>query len=209
MGDKFERTGVSILGPEASSLDGVAPPVRRHQGQRLKGSFRFTWAAMTHHVNPVPEGYHTATPALIVDDAAKALEFYSKALGAKERVRSVGPGGKIAHAEFQVGDSIFMLADEFPGMGSRSPKSLGGSTGGIWLYVPSVDDAFQRAVAAGATSLAAPVDMFWGDRHARIRDPFGHEWSIASRIEEVSPADMELRAKDFYAKMAAGAHQIP
>lgn len=156
---------------------------------------------MTHHVKAVPDGYHTATPALIVDDAAGALAFYTKALGAEERMRSSGPGGKIMHAEFQVGDSVFMLADEFPDMGSRSPKSLGGTTSGVWLYVPDVDASYRRAIAAGATSVMAPSDMFWGDRHARIRDPFGHEWSIASHIEDVSAEETEKRGKEFYARM--------
>lgn len=164
---------------------------------------------MPARVKPVPEGYHTATPALVVDNASKALEFYAKALGAKEKMRSDGPGGKIMHAEFQVGDSIFMLADEFPDMGSRSPKTLGGSTGGIWLYVPDVDASYRRAMAAGATSIAAPEDMFWGDRHARIRDPFGHEWSIASHKEDLSPKEMEKRAAEFYAQMARRAPRPP
>jgi PhnB protein len=157
---------------------------------------------MTHHVKPVPEGYHTATPVLIVDDAGRALEFYSKALGAKERMRTVGPGGKVAHAEFQIGDSVFMLADEMPEMGSRSPKHFGGSPGGVWLYVPDVDATYRQATGAGATSISAPTDMFWGDRHARIRDPFGHEWSMASHTEDVTPPEMERRAKEFYAQMA-------
>jgi PhnB protein len=155
---------------------------------------------MTHHVKPIPEGYHTATPTLTVDDGARALEFYKKALGATERMRSLGPGGKIMHAEFAVGDSAIMLSDEMPGMGNRSPKSLGGTAGGLWLYVPDTDVVYQRAIAAGATSLSAPMDMFWGDRHARIRDPFGHEWSIATHTEDVAPEEMEKRAKAFYAQ---------
>jgi len=157
---------------------------------------------MTHHVKPVPDGYHTATPALVVDDAARALEFYSKALGATEKNRMAAPDGKIMHAEFQVGDSIFMLSDEFPGTGIRSPKSLGGSTAGVWLYVPDTDATYRQALAAGATSLQAPIDMFWGDRHARIRDPFGHEWSIATHTEDVAPAEMEKRAAASMAQMA-------
>jgi PhnB protein len=165
--------------------------------------------AMSPHVKPVPDGYHTATPALTVDNATKALEFYSKALGAKERNRSAGPDGKIMHAEFQVGDSIFMLSDEFPGMSSRSPKSLGGSTGGIWLYVADVDAAYRQATAAGATSVSPPEDMFWGDRHARIRDPFGHEWSIATHREDVPMPEMEKRAKAYYAKMANRSERKP
>ncbi|HEV2316555.1 MAG TPA: VOC family protein, partial [Thermoplasmata archaeon] len=156
---------------------------------------------MSPAVKPVPEGYHTATPVLIVDDGVKALAFYTKALGAKERMRSLGPDGKISHAEFQLGDSIFMLSDENPGMGSRSPKSLGGSSGGVWLYVADVDALHRQAVGAGAKSLMAPEDMFWGDRHARIRDPFGHEWSIASHKEDIDPAELPRRAQEFYAKM--------
>jgi PhnB protein len=157
---------------------------------------------MTHHVKPVPDGYHTATPALTVDDTSRALEFYSKALGAQERNRSSGPDGKIMHAEFQIGDSVFMISDEFPGMGSRSPKSLGGISASVWLYVPDVDAMYRQATTAGATSVMAPTDMFWGDRHARIRDPFGHEWSIATHKEDVSQEEMKKRATEFYAQMA-------
>ncbi|HEV2519908.1 MAG TPA: VOC family protein [Thermoplasmata archaeon] len=159
---------------------------------------------MPTNVRKVPEGYHTATPVLTVDDGAKALAFYAKGFGAQERMRSLGPGGKVAHAEFQIGDSVFMIADEMPGMGPKPPAKLGGSTGGIWLYVPDVDALYRRAVAAGASSISAPEDMFWGDRHARVRDPSGHEWSIATHIEDVTPAELERRAKAFYAKMAAG-----
>jgi PhnB protein len=157
---------------------------------------------MTHHVKPVPDGYHTATPVLIVDDGARALEFYSKALGAKENMRSSEPGGKIMHAEFQLGDSRFMLTDEFPNMGGRSPKSLGGTSAAIFLYVADTDAVYHQAVAAGATSIAPPTDMFWGDRHARIRDPFGHEWSIATHKEDLTPEETQKRAKEFYAQMA-------
>jgi PhnB protein len=158
--------------------------------------------AMTHHVKPVPDGYHTATPVLIVENSEEALKFYAKAFGAKERMRSAGPDGKITHAEFQIGDSTFMISDEMPAMGSRSPKHFDGSAGGIWLYVPEVDATYTAATGAGAKSLIPPTDMFWGDRHARIRDPFGHEWSMATHIEDVPPAEMEQRAKAFYEQMA-------
>jgi PhnB protein len=164
---------------------------------------------MTHHVKPIPDGFHTATPVLIVHDGVGALEFYKKALGAKERARSLGPGGKITHAEFELGDSIIMLADEMPNMGSRSPKTLGGSVGGLFLYVPDTDAVYHQAIAAGATSLSAPEDMFWGDRHARIRDPYGHEWSIATHKEDLSREEMEKRANAFYAKMTAGPGRKP
>jgi PhnB protein len=157
---------------------------------------------MTATVKTTPEGYHTATPALTVDDGAKALEFYVRAFSAKKRNVSQTPDGKMIHGEFQIGDSVFMLADEFPGMGNRSPKSLGGSSFGIWLYVSDADAVYHQAIAAGATSMSPPTDMFWGDRFASVRDPFGHVWSIATHREDVPPAEMERRSKEFFAKMA-------
>jgi PhnB protein len=156
---------------------------------------------MTHHVKPVPDGYRSVTATLTVHDGAGAMEFYAKALGAKERMRSLGPGGKIMHAELEIGDSVIMLSDEFPEMGNRSPKTLGGTVGGIWLYVPDVDATFRHAVAAGATALGEPNDMFWGDRMAQIVDPFGHQWSISTHKEDFTPEEMEKRAKEFYAQM--------
>jgi len=156
---------------------------------------------MSHPVKPVPAGYHTATPALTVDNGTVALEFYSRAFSAKTREGVSSFDGKILHAEFQIGDSVFMLSDEFPAMGNRSPRSLGGTSGSVWLYVSDVDATYRQAVAAGATSISEPVDMFWGDRHARVRDPFGHEWSIATHREDVSPSEMEQRAREFYTRM--------
>jgi PhnB protein len=156
---------------------------------------------MTPRAKPVPDGYHTATTVLTVDHGARALEFYSKAFSAKKRDGVSSFDGKIMHAEFQIGDSIFMLSDEFPAMGNRSPKSLGGTAGSVWLYVPDVDATYRQAIASGASSISEPVDMFWGDRHARVRDPFGHEWSIATHLEDVPPQEMERRAKEFYARM--------
>jgi PhnB protein len=157
---------------------------------------------VTHHVNPVPDGYHTATVALTVDDGVGALAFYQKALGATERMRSSRPDGQVTHAEIQVGDSVIMISQEMPGMGSRSPKTLGGSGAGLYLYVPDADALYHRAVAAGATSLSPPEDMFWGDRHARIRDPFGHEWSIATHQEDLTVVEIDRRAQEFYGRMA-------
>jgi PhnB protein len=157
---------------------------------------------MTARVKPVPEGYHTATPALTVDNGVQALEFYVKAFSAKKRNGVSSPDGKILHAEFQIGDSIFMLSDEFPEMGNRSPKSLGGTSSGVWLYVPDIDATYRQAVAAGATSVSPPTDMFWGDRFASVRDPFGHLWSIATHREDVPMAEMEKRSKAFYSEMA-------
>jgi len=151
---------------------------------------------MTKPADPVPRGFHTVTHALVVDDGAKAIEFYVKALGAKERTRALGPGGKIWHAELEIGDSVIMLSDEFPGSGFKSPKSLRGTTSGVWLYVPDVDAAFARAVKAGAKVEQAPQTMFWGDRFGSITDPFGHSWSIASHVEDVSPEERRKRAAE-------------
>jgi len=148
---------------------------------------------MTKSTEPVPRGYHTVTHALVVDDAAKALEFYVKAFGAKERNRMPGPGGKIWHAELEVGDSVVMLSDEFPGSSLKSPKVLGGTTASVWLYVPDVDAAFARAVKAGAKAVQPPQTMFWGDRFGSVSDPFGHAWSIATHVEDVPPEEMRKR----------------
>ncbi|MBV9302917.1 MAG: VOC family protein [Acidobacteriaceae bacterium] len=158
-------------------------------------------------VKPIPEGYHTATPYLVVNDGNRALEFYKKAFGAKETVRMSGPGGKIGHAEFKIGDSMIMLSDEMPGSGNRSAQSLGGSPVGIFLYVENVDSVFQQAVNAGAKADMPPQDMFWGDRFGKLTDPFGHNWSVATHIEDVAPEEMKKRADAFAAKMAQGAGQ--
>jgi len=146
--------------------------------------------------NPTPRGFHTATHVIVVDDGAKALEFYAKALGAKERNRALGPGGKIWHAEIEIGDSVIMLSDEFPGSELKSPKSLGGTSASVWLYVPDVDVAFQRAVSAGAKVSMKPETMFWGDRFASVLDPFGHLWSIATHVEDVTPEEREKRRQE-------------
>lgn len=153
-------------------------------------------------VDPIPCGFHTATPYLVVDDAAAALDFYVKAFGATVLSRMGGPAGKIMHAEIQIGDSKIMLSDEFPGMGNPSPKTLGGSAGGIHLYVADVDAGHERALAAGATSLMGPMDMFWGDRFCKVMDPFGHLWSIATHKEDLTPEEMEKRACTAMAEMA-------
>ena len=144
-------------------------------------------------VKPIPEGYHTATPYLIIKNAARAIDFYKKAFGATEHMRMADPSGRVMHAEIQIGDSRIMIADEFPEMGARSPESLGGSPVSIFLYVEDVDDVFRRAVAAGAKPTLTPQQMFWGDRYAKISDPFGHHWQIATRVEDVPPEEMERR----------------
>ena len=157
---------------------------------------------MANRVNPIPKGYHSVTPYLTVNDAARALEFYKRAFGAQEVMRMDGPNGKIGHAEIKIGDSIVMLADEMPGMGSRSPQSLGGASGGVMLYVENADTVFNQAVSAGAQVESPLADMFWGDRYGRLKDPFGHSWSVATHIEDVAPAEMSKRMKDAMSKMA-------
>ena len=148
---------------------------------------------MINTVKPIPEGYHTATPYLIVNAAADAIEFYKKAFGAKEIMRMTQPDGKIGHAEIKIGDSRVMLADEFPQMGARSPQSLGGSPVSILLYVEDVDAMFTQAVAAGATVQRPVADQFYGDRTGGVTDPFGHVWYIATHKEDVSSEEMKKR----------------
>ncbi len=145
------------------------------------------------NVRPIPEGFHSVTPYLTVNDAARALDFYKRAFGAQEVMRMDGPGGKIGHAEIKIGDSKLMIADEMPGMGARSPQSLGGTTSGVMLYVENADTVFNQAVSAGAQVEAPLADMFWGDRYGRLKDPFGHSWSIATHKEDVAPAEMQKR----------------
>ena len=152
---------------------------------------------------PVPEGFHSVTPSLTVRNAAQAIEFYKKALGAQEISRMAMPDGKIGHAELKIGDSIIFLSDEMPGMGmAKSPQSLGGCTGVLNLYVPDVDKAFDQAIAAGAKTTMPVADMFWGDRYGTFMDPFGFAWGIATHVEDVSPAEMDKRAKEAFAAMA-------
>lgn len=140
-----------------------------------------------------PSGFHSVTHAFVVDDAAKAIEFYVRALGAKERNRALGPGGKVWHAELEIGDSVVMLSDEFPEARMTSPKTLNGTSASAWLYVPDVDGAFERATRAGAKAVQEPATMFWGDRFATVVDPFGHVWSIATRVEDPSPEELKVR----------------
>ena len=157
---------------------------------------------MPSQVKPIPQGFHTATPYLTLNDAARAIDFYKRAFGAQEVMRMNGPGGKIGHAEIKIGDSIIMLANEMPGSGSRSPQSLSGTTAGIFLYVENADAVFNQAVSAGAKVEAPLADMFWGDRFGSLKDPFGHSWSVATHKEDVAPAEMSKRMQEFAAKMA-------
>lgn len=144
-------------------------------------------------VAPIPRGYHTVTPYLIVNDAARALEFYGKAFGAKELFRMPMPNGKIMHAEMMIGDSHVMLAEEFPEMDVLGPLTRGGATSSILLYVDNVDAAWEQALAAGATVFKPLQNQFWGDRMGSLKDPFGHAWSLATHLEDVSPEEMDRR----------------
>jgi PhnB protein len=144
-------------------------------------------------VKPIPDGYHTVTPYLICKDAARALDFYAKALGAEELMRHPGPGGKVMHAEIKVGDSILMMADEFPEMGFKSPESLGGSSVSLMVYVKDVDTAFDRAVRAGGTVKRPLANQFYGDRSGTFADPFGHVWTLSTHVEDVSPEELQRR----------------
>ena len=146
-------------------------------------------------VKPIPEGYHSVTPYLIIEGAGGAIEFYQKAFGAKELFRFPAPDGKIGHAEIKIGDSPIMLADAYPAMGYNGPKSLGGSPVSLMIYVENVDTVFNQAVQAGATVKEAVTDKFYGDRSGSLIDPFGHVWHVSTHMEDVSMEEMDQRAK--------------
>jgi PhnB protein len=152
---------------------------------------------------PIPDGYHTVSPYLAVGDAASAIDYYTRAFGAKEVVRMDAPGGKIGHAELMIGDSHIMLSDPFPQSSSRPPKDLGGTSMSVFLYVEDADALVKQAVDAGATITMEVADQFWGDRFGVITDPFGHVWSIGTHVEDVPPEEMAERAKAAMAGMAA------
>lgn len=157
---------------------------------------------MAASVKPVPEGFHTATPSLVVRDAGKAIDFYKKVFGAEERMRMPDPSGKIIHAEIKIGDSIIFLSDEIPNMGGKSPQTLGAYTGGVYLYVPNVDEIHKRAVDAGGKSVGPVSDMFWGDRVGHFVDPFGHAWTVSTHVADLTEQEMEKGAQAFYEQMA-------
>ena len=146
-------------------------------------------------VKPIPEGYHSVTPYLIIEGAGEAIEFYKQAFGDEELFRFPTPDGKVGHAEIKIGNSPIMLADAYPAMGYNSPKSLGGSPVSLMIYIENVDTVFRQAVAAGATVKEAVADKFYGDRSGSLIDPFGHVWHVATHKEDVSIEEMEKRAK--------------
>ena len=152
-------------------------------------------------VRPIPEGYHTLTPYLAVEDAARAIEFYKDAFGAEEIHRMPGPDGSIAHAELQIGDSKLMLSDPFPHSDVRPPSERGGPTASIFMYVDDVDATFEQAQRAGATVVSELEDMFWGDRFGTVADPFGHVWAMATHKEDLSEEEIAERSKAAMAEM--------
>ena len=155
-------------------------------------------------VNPIPADYAGITPYLSVKGAADAIEFYKKAFGATEMMRLPNPDGTLGHAEIKIGDALIMLADEYPDYGNVSPKTLGGSSVRLHMYVEDVDAFFEKAVAAGAKVLIPVADQFYGDRSGRLEDPFGHVWHVATHTEDVSPEEMERRASAHTAAATAG-----
>ncbi|MCX5149078.1 MULTISPECIES: VOC family protein [unclassified Streptomyces] len=155
-------------------------------------------------VKPIPEGRPRVTPYLCVDGAAAAIDFYVFVLGATERMRMPAPDGRIGHAELELGNSAIMLADEYPEIGFRSPKTVGGTPITLHVYVDDVDDVFAKALARGATEVSAVKDEFYGDRTGQFEDPFGHRWNIATHVEDIPAAEMEKRAKEALESMQDG-----
>jgi PhnB protein len=144
---------------------------------------------------PIPDGYHSVTPYLTLSDAAKAIEFYKRAFGATELFRMGGPGDKIGHAEIQIGDSRIMLSDEFPEMGVTSPKTLGGTTASLMIYVADADTQFKQALAAGGKELRPLQTQFYGDRSGTLIDPFGHKWTLSTHVEDVPEKELQRRSE--------------
>ena len=151
-------------------------------------------------VAPVPAGYHTVTPHLVCRNTSGAIEFYKKAFGARELMQMQAPDGSVAHAEIRIGDSRIMLGDEMPQMGATAPQTIGGTAVHLFLYVKDVNTLFAQAVAAGATATMPPTDMFWGDRYAKVTDPYGHKWSMATHLEDLTPKEMARRGAEEMAK---------
>ena len=153
----------------------------------------------THYIAP---DMTPVTPYLYIEDAARAIDFYTKVMGAKERMRMPGPDGTVMHAELMINGGLVMMGEANPGMDMKSPKALGGASGGLFVYVPDVDATVKAARAAGAKPVGEIENMFWGDRTGRIVDPWGHHWTLATHVEDVAPGEMERRIKDWTAKSA-------
>src|SRR5258708_39616741 len=176
-------------------------PINRARTSKLPGG-----SLMPANVRPIPEGYHSITPQLTCRDAARAIDFYKEALGAKEIMRMAGPGGKVMHAELQIGDSRFMIGDEFPGMSvAPAPSTLHSSS--LFVYTEDVDTTFNRALKAGARSDMAPSNMFWGDRYGKFTDPFGHQWGVPTHVQDLPPPQMQRRSEEWSKQAAKAAGQ--
>ena len=161
---------------------------------------------MPNAVRPIPEGYHAITPQLTCRNAARAIDFYKNVFGGKEITRMEGPGGQIMHAELQIGDSRFMLNDEMPGM-TVAPTPSPMQPNSLFVYTEDVDSLYAGALKAGATELMTPSDMFWGDRFGKFTDPFGHQWGVATHVEDVAPDEMQRRSEEMTKQMAKAASQ--
>ena len=155
---------------------------------------------MANKAQATPKGYHTVTPSIFVAGAAKAIDFYKKALGAEEVMRFPGPDGTIMHAEIRIGDSLIMLGDEMPDHGGRGPKSLGGTPVGFFVYKEDVDAAWKRAIDAGAKEIMPLADQFWGDRAGCLEDPFGHRWWLAQHMRDMTPEELRKAAESFFSQ---------
>jgi len=156
---------------------------------------------MAQKAQAVPKGYHTVTPHLYVAGAAKAIDFYKKALGAEEIMRFPGPDGTIMHAELRIGDSVIMLGEEMPDQGGRGPKSIGGTPVSLYVYGENVDAAWKRAVDAGAKPIMPLADQFWGDRTGCLEDPFGHQWWLGEHLQDLTPEEMQKNAEAYFSQM--------
>ena len=156
---------------------------------------------MAKKAQAIPKGLHTVTPSLVVAGAAKAIDFYKKALGAEELMRFPGPDGKIMHAEIRIGDSVIMLSDEMLDHGARGPKSIGGTPVSFFVYGENVDAAWKRAVDAGAKPIMPLADQFWGDRTGCLEDPFGHHWWLAQHIQDLTPEEIRKNSDAFFSQM--------
>ncbi|HEX7707261.1 MAG TPA: VOC family protein [Thermoanaerobaculia bacterium] len=148
-------------------------------------------------VHHIPDGYHSVIPYLIIDGAARAIDFYKEAFGATEVMRMEDPSGKVGHAELRIGDAHIMLADEYPDLGFRGPGAVGGTPVIIMIYVENADICFQAAISRGAKEIKPLADQFYGDRSGTLTDPFGHIWTVATHVEDLSPEEMERRAKEY------------
>ena len=160
---------------------------------------------MANNVHAIPEGYHSITPALTCKNAAKAIDFYKEALGAKEINRMEMPGGMIGHAELQIGDSRFFVSDEYPGMSTGPDPNAKAPSSYLFIYTDDVDTAYDKAVSAGCKAAMPLQNQFWGDRYGKLVDPFGHHWGLAQHVEDVTPEEVERRGKEWQASMAKSA----